>query len=92
MSIALISKVIGSVRRWHLRRQDCKALSMLNDHLLRDIGIERIDIERVVYGQRDSRPLRRRPFSLTKPVASGGTIGQKISMGPVHEIHRCSGS
>ena len=45
----LFTRPIAAAWRWHERRQMTQTLSGLNDRLLRDIGIERRDIEAVAH-------------------------------------------
>ena len=48
MSLALHLKLFHAVRRWHIRRKAIHQLSMLTDHMLHDIGLDRWDIEPAV--------------------------------------------
>jgi uncharacterized protein YjiS (DUF1127 family) len=44
----LFTKLLAAFGRWHDRRNTIRTLSGLNDHLLRDIGIDRHEIESAV--------------------------------------------
>lgn len=50
MRRSLLGGMIAAIARSYRRRRAVAHLSELNDHLLRDIGIERNDIRRVVDG------------------------------------------
>jgi uncharacterized protein YjiS (DUF1127 family) len=45
----VIKGAIETLQRWQARARDRRALSLLNDHLLRDIGITRMDVELELY-------------------------------------------
>lgn len=48
MYLPFIMELYRKLRQWHRRREAVRHLRQFDDHLLRDIGIERADIERVV--------------------------------------------
>ena len=48
MSLSILIGLAARVRRWSERRRAIRDLSALNDRLLRDIGIDRCDIEAAV--------------------------------------------
>ena len=43
---AAIGRIQHTMRAWSERAASRRALAMLNDHLLRDIGLTRVDVER----------------------------------------------
>jgi uncharacterized protein YjiS (DUF1127 family) len=47
MIVLLLHRLSNAIQYHRQRRATIKALSQLNDHLLRDVGIEREDIARV---------------------------------------------
>ena len=53
-----VANTVNAVRAWHTRHAAIGELSRLNDHLLKDIGIDRSEIRTVVDGM-----LRRPPPS-----------------------------
>jgi len=55
MYLPIIMNLYRDLRQWHRRRAAIRHLRQLDDHLLRDIGIERSGIESAV----DQRPARR---------------------------------
>lgn len=44
MSSSLVKWFCDALWRWHMRRKTIRALSALNDHQLKDIGVERSEI------------------------------------------------
>ena len=48
MSLSLLISLAARIRRWSRRRAAIRELSALNDRLLRDIGIDRCEIEAFV--------------------------------------------
>ena len=77
MSLALHLKLFHAIRRWHLRHKTKRQLSTLTDHMLRDIGLERHDIESAVEDLPHADPTmppasaRRRPL----PADAGPSLG-----------------
>ncbi len=57
----LVENTVDAVRAWRQRRAAIAELSRLNDHLLKDIGIDRNEIRAVVNGMlsRPSAPAHR---------------------------------
>ncbi len=51
MNRTFLHRLLGAVRRWHDSRLAIHALSALDDRLLRDIGIDRSQVVRVVDGR-----------------------------------------
>lgn len=45
----LFMRLLNAIRRWYARRVTVRRLSELSDHWLRDIGIQRHEIEAAVY-------------------------------------------
>mgnify|MGYP000913876280 FL=1 len=39
---SLARRLLGRVAAWHRRRAECHALLRMDDHLLRDIGLDRL--------------------------------------------------
>ncbi len=62
----LFSNIAGyvskSVMRWNERRIAYRELSSMDDYLLKDIGVSRLDIETVIYSGRNGTPLFLVPF------------------------------
>src|SRR5918998_704415 len=58
-SLPLLGRAARAVHRWLERRRQLRALSELDDHLLRDIGLSREDAER----ECSTGFWRRRPFA-----------------------------
>ena len=46
--LAAIWRILDTVRVWSMRVESRRSLAMLNDHLLRDIGLTRGDVERLM--------------------------------------------
>jgi uncharacterized protein YjiS (DUF1127 family) len=44
---ALLSQAMAIPRLWARRRHDRRALRQLDDHLLRDIGVDRVEVEAI---------------------------------------------
>lgn len=56
----IVHELVFGVRRWHDRRVATRELEALNDHFLRDIGIERHQIRQTVAQAQGAEPGRRR--------------------------------
>ena len=50
-ALQLLSAVVATATRWNDARVTRKALTRLSDHELRDLGLDRCDIERVASGR-----------------------------------------
>jgi len=53
--LIFIRHQIEKLRDWQAERESVRHLKQLDDHFLRDIGIERQDIEKVVHGLMTTR-------------------------------------
>ncbi len=53
-----VANAVGAVRAWNARNAAVRDLSRLNDHLLKDIGIDRSEIRAVVNGMLSRPPAR----------------------------------
>ncbi len=53
-----VANAVGAVRAWRARNAAIGDLSLLNDHLLKDIGIHRSEIRAVVNGMLSRPPAR----------------------------------
>ncbi len=53
-----VANAVGAVRAWRARRASIDELSRLDDHLLKDIGIDRSEIRAVVNGMLSRPPAR----------------------------------
>ncbi len=53
-----VANAVGAVRGWHARNASIRGLSRLDDHLLKDIGIDRSEIRAVVNGMLSRPPTR----------------------------------
>ncbi len=53
-----VANTVNAVRTWHTRQRAIGELSRLNDHLLKDIGIDRSEIRTVVDGMLRRPPAR----------------------------------
>jgi len=63
--LIFIRHQIGKLREWQAERDAIRHLRNMDDHFLRDIGIERRDIEAVVHGlvsERNAEKTRQRPL------------------------------
>ena len=47
-----MNRVFARVLRWRRRRRDARRLMEFDDHLLRDVGLSRGEVERAVRGGR----------------------------------------
>lgn len=68
----LFTDLFAAAWRWHDRRKAIRALSGLDDRMLRDIGLERHDIEAAVGGGAGPRTDGRRPGRMV--VLPNGTL------------------
>jgi uncharacterized protein YjiS (DUF1127 family) len=57
LTLTRLMKLLDAIRIWYARRKAIRDLAMLNDRLLRDIGIDRHEIESVVHGLPRYTPL-----------------------------------
>ncbi len=75
---SVFSRAVAFVKAWAERRRGARGLYALNDRLLADIGLTRMDIEAVVDGtyvrQPESAPIER-PLGLRPAHATGSTAG-----------------
>ncbi len=65
-----VANAVGAVRTWHARNAAIGELSRLNDHLLKDIGIDRSEIRAVVNGMLSRPPALSDRLSPTLHVAA----------------------
>ena len=65
-----VANAVGAVRAWHTRNASIRDLSLLNDHLLKDIGIDRSEIRAVVNGMLSRPPALSDRLSPTLHVAA----------------------
>ncbi len=65
-----VANAVGAVRAWHTRNASIRDLSLLNDHLLKDIGIDRSEIRAVVNEMLSRPPARKDRSSLALHVAA----------------------
>ena len=72
--IAAVAWTVNAVARWNTRHAQRRRLSDLSDHLLRDIGIRRDQIDPVV-----SESLKREPSKLETAAAAVSIIGDRAS-------------
>ncbi len=80
--LALASRLIAALRRWHRRRVSMRALEALSDWQLKDIGVERADIRAVVDRQlKAGSPL---PMRATTSRPSIGTV-ENIAPGATND-------
>lgn len=52
----LLMRLLDTIRRWRARRATIRQLSRLDDHLLKDIGIDRWQVECVARKLAESKP------------------------------------
>ena len=45
---AVAARVTGTINLWHRRSNDRRQLAMMNERLLNDIGLSRIDLDREI--------------------------------------------
>jgi len=57
-------KVVGFVKGWNGRRNAYQQLSVLDDHMLEDIGIRRDEIEAIAFRGKVRKPLMHAPVSV----------------------------
>lgn len=55
---ALVVRALAAIRRRHAINRTIRELQSLDDHILRDIGIDRSQIVSVAIAQADGRPIR----------------------------------
>jgi uncharacterized protein YjiS (DUF1127 family) len=46
--VFIVRRVLHNLSLWHARARARHNLAMLNDHILKDIGLTRVDVEREV--------------------------------------------
>jgi len=74
--IAAVAWTVNAVARWNTRHAQRRRLSDLSDHLLRDIGLRRDQIDAVVSGS-----LKRRPSKLETAAAVVSIFGDRAAQG-----------
>ena len=74
--IAAVAWTVNAVARWNTRHAQRRRLSDLSDHLLRDIGLRRDQIDAVVSGS-----LKRRPSKLETAAAVVSIFGGRAAQG-----------
>ena len=59
---AMLGHAMAAVAEWRRRRQTCRALAVLDDHMLKDLGLTRSDLpgwtEGDIRGWRTLKPFR----------------------------------
>ena len=60
----LVRKVVDFVKGWNGRRNAYQQLSILDDHMLEDIGIRRDEIEAIAFRGKVRKPLMHAPVSV----------------------------
>ncbi len=75
--LALASRLMAALRRWHRRRVAMRALEALSDWQLKDIGVERADIRAVVDQQlKAGPPLPTRATTLRPSIGTVASTAQ----------------
>ncbi len=75
--LALASRLMAALRRWHRRRVAMRGLEALSDWQLKDIGVERADIRAVVDQQlKATPPLPMRATTLRPSIGTGASAAQ----------------
>ena len=74
--IAAVAWTVDAVARWNRRHAQRRRLGDMPDHLLRDIGLRRDQIDAVVSGS-----LKREPSKLETAAAAVSIIGDRASQG-----------
>lgn len=64
ITAAVRDRIVGPLQKWHRYRRTVSELRALNDRMLRDIGIERWQIDAYARGAFDAAPS---PVSDTRP-------------------------
>ncbi len=74
-----VANAVGAVRAWNARNAAFRDLSRLNDHLLKDIGIDRSEIRAVVNGMLSRPPARKDRSSLALHVVAAADPAQQAA-------------
>ena len=82
MTWILLMKLMDAFKRWHERRATIRRLSQLNDHLLRDIGIHRHEIEALVQQSVRSMPVSYKAHGVVVTLSDGSLMDQSCRAVP----------